>query len=111
MHELSICAAIVGIVEQHAEGRRVERVRLDVGALRQVVPDTLAYSWEIVVSDTPLAGSVLDVNEIPAVIECAECGCSTTVDVPVFRCPCGSRDTTVVSGHELLVRSLDLELA
>ena len=108
MHELSICAAIAGIVEEHAAGRPVERVRIDVGHLRQVVPDTLRYSWEFVVTDTALAGSVLDVNHIPAVIHCADCGASTTIDVPILRCGCGSTDVTLTSGEELLVTSLEL---
>ncbi|MFI5040269.1 MAG: hydrogenase maturation nickel metallochaperone HypA [Acidimicrobiales bacterium] len=108
MHELSICASLASIVEQHAGGRPVASVHLDVGHLRQVIPDTLCYSWEIVVTDTPLAGSVLDINHIPAVIECRHCATRTTIDAPVFRCGCGSTDVDVVAGDELLVTSLDL---
>lgn len=108
MHELSICTAIAAIVTEHAAGRPVDRVALDVGALRQVVPDTLAFSWEVTVAGTDLAGSVLDVREIPAVLACDDCGASTTITAPVFRCRCGSTATTVVSGQELLVTSLEL---
>jgi len=108
VHELSICSAIAAIVEEHAEGRPVERVRLDVGALRQVVPDTLRFSWEITVADSPLAGSVLEVRQLPAVIRCEDCGAESTITQPVFRCGCGSTKTSVVSGDELLVTSLEL---
>lgn len=108
MHELSICTSLAAIVDEHAAGRRVERVLLDVGHLRQVVPGTLTYSWEIVVTGTPLEGSVLEVNHIPATIECRACGAATTIDVAVFRCGCGSIDVEVTSGQELLVRSLEL---
>jgi len=108
VHELSICSAIAAIVEEHAEGRPVERVRLDVGALRQVVPDTLRFSWEVTVVDGPLAGSVLEVRELPAVLHCEECGADSTITMPVFRCGCGSTKTSVVSGNELLVTSLEL---
>ena len=108
MHELSICASIARVVTEHAEGRRVERVHLDVGHLRQVVPDTLEFSWEIVVSDTDLEGSTLEVNHIPVVLVCRACGASTTVNDPVFRCTCGSTEVDVTSGQELLVTSLDL---
>ncbi|MCB1093778.1 MAG: hydrogenase maturation nickel metallochaperone HypA, partial [Verrucomicrobiae bacterium] len=52
--------------------------------------------------------SVLEIDHIPAVIACRACGRSTTIDVPVFRCPCGSTDVDVTSGRELLVRSLVL---
>lgn len=108
MHELSICAAVARIVDEHAAGRHVERVLLDVGHLRQVVPDTLRYSWEVVVADTGLSGSELVINHIPAVIACRTCGAETTIDVPVFRCTCGSTDVEVTAGQELLVRSLEL---
>ena len=107
MHELSICTAISKIVDEHADGRSVQRVLLDIGHLRQVVPDTLRYSWEIVVADTDLAGSELVINHVPAVIACRACGSTTTIDVPVFRCTCGSTDVDVTSGQELLVRSLE----
>lgn len=108
MHELSICTSLVAIVEQHAAGRQVDQVRLDIGHLRQVVPDTLVYSWEIVTEGTPLAGSRLEINHIPAVIQCRSCGATTTIDVPVFRCGCGSTETDLVAGRELLVTSLEL---
>ena len=108
MHELSICTSLAAIVTEHADGRRVERVHLDVGHLRQVIPDTLRYSWGIVATDPPLAGSELVINHIPATLACRACGAQTTIDVPVFRCVCGSTDTDVISGQELLVRSLEL---
>ena len=108
MHELSICTSLARIVAEHADGRPVERVHLDIGHLRQVIPDTLRYSWEIVVTDTPLAGSVLEINHIPVVLDCRACGDSTTVEVAVFRCTCGSTDVDVISGRELQVTSLEL---
>ena len=110
MHELSICTAISGIAERHAAGRRVERVCIDVGGLRQVVPTTLSYCWEIVVTDTELHGSVLDVNEIPVSIDCAVCGTRTVLEHPVFRCAsCAGSDVTVASGNELNITSLILQ--
>jgi hydrogenase nickel incorporation protein HypA/HybF len=109
VHELSICTAIAKIAHQAADGRPVERVRVDIGHLRQVVPDTLRYSWEMVVFGTPLDSVPLEVREVAAVIECRRCASRTTLDDPIFRCSaCGSTETFVVSGNELLVTSLDL---
>jgi hydrogenase nickel incorporation protein HypA/HybF len=109
VHELSICSAIAQIVERTAAGRRVERVRVDVGHLHQVVPDTLSHSWEMVVFATALEGSVLDISYIPAVIECRACGRRTQLAEPLFRCgECGSTETDVVTGNEMLVSSLDV---
>ena len=38
MHELSIAEAVVEIAFRHAAGRKVSKVELKVGHLRQVVP-------------------------------------------------------------------------
>jgi hydrogenase nickel incorporation protein HypA/HybF len=38
MHELSIAASIADIAVRHARGRKVSRVEVRVGHLRQVVP-------------------------------------------------------------------------
>ena len=109
MHELSICTAIAKIAHKAAAGRPVERVRVDIGHLRQVVPDTLSHSWEMVVFGTPFEGVPLEVREVAAVIECRRCGARTELDDPIFRCgACDSIETTVVSGDELLVTSLDI---
>ena len=108
MHELSICTSVAAIVAEHAGGRDVARVHLDIGHLRQVIPDTLRYSWDLVASEPPLAGSGLVISHIPATLACRTCGSDTTIDVPVFRCSCGSTDTEVTAGQELLVTSLEL---
>jgi hydrogenase nickel incorporation protein HypA/HybF len=63
----------------------------------------------MVVFGTSLDGVPLEVREVPAIIECRQCGTHTTLDDPIFRCgACASTETTVVSGNELLVTSLDV---
>jgi hydrogenase nickel incorporation protein HypA/HybF len=109
VHELSICSAIAKIVDEHAAGRPVERVRLAVGHLRQVVPDTLSYCWDIIVADTPLAGVPLDIDAIPASITCKVCASTTVIDTLIMRCrSCDSTDVSLTTGDELFVTSLDL---
>jgi hydrogenase nickel incorporation protein HypA/HybF len=110
VHELSVCRAIADVARRAAGGRPVRRVGVRVGALRQVVPDTLVYSWELLTKDTELSGSVLDVEAVPAQVSCAACGRRHTLRAPVLRCDsCDSTEVTVVGGEELLVTTLDLE--
>lgn len=110
MHELSICGSIADIVTRHAAGRAVKVINVRVGQLRQVVPDTLVYCWELVSEGTPLAGSRISVEFVPARIECRSCGQSTDIGaVPVFACSaCGGFNADVVSGEEFLITSLEL---
>lgn len=109
MHELSLCNAIADTVTEHAEGRVVEAVRLQVGHFRQVVPDTLQFCWSARTHDTPLAGCRLDIVDVPAVVVCRRCLGSTTLDAPTLRCGgCGSAEVDLVSGDEFLVESIDV---
>ena len=109
MHELSLCQSIGTIVRQHAGDRQVEVVHLTVGQLRQVVPETLVYCWGIVNEGTVCAGSVLDIDHVPGVLTCAQCGQRTTMEEMRIMCgSCGSTKVTVTGGEELLVTSIEL---
>lgn len=109
MHELSICGAIAAIVDRNADGRPVTNIYLQIGQLRQIVPDTLIYCWSVVTSDTPLDGSSLVVEHVPARLDCLDCGHVSEVGGPPLACrDCSGSAVRVVAGDECLVTSLDL---
>jgi hydrogenase nickel incorporation protein HypA/HybF len=85
-------------------------VHLRVGALRQVVPDSLAFYFEIVARDTLCEGAVLEQELIAARLRCESCATEWEVDAPAFRCPgCAGAEVAVVCGNELEVESIDVE--
>lgn len=109
MHELSLCRAIADTVRDHAAHRTVSRVAVQIGHLRQVVPDTLQFCWTLAVEETDLEGCVLAIEHVPAVVACAKCATETTIDRPVLLCGlCGNRAVELVSGEEFLVASIDV---
>lgn len=109
MHELSLCGAIVDTVQEHAQGRAVRQVNLTIGHFRQVVPETLLFCWDMRTKDTDLNECALNITAVPAVIECRSCGASTTLTHPILRCgTCDSADTTMTTGEEFLIESIDL---
>lgn len=109
MHELSICSAIANTAAKHADGRPVAQVTVQIGHLRQVVPDALQFSWEVVSDATTLKDAALVIEQVPAVVECAACGARTTLDLPILACGrCEGFDVKLVSGEELVVVSIDL---
>ena len=110
MHELSLSSAIVETAIKHADGRTVNAVELTVGALRQVVPASLEFYFEVVSRDTVCEGARLELNVVEARVSCHECPEQWTLDDPVFRCPaCESTDVEVLSGTEFMVESIDVE--
>jgi len=105
VHELSLASAIVDTVERHAGGRPVAVVSLRIGALRQVVPDSLELYLELVGRDTVCEGARIEIEHVPARLAC----CGGEWEPPAFRCArCGGRGE-VVAGNEFLVESIEIE--
>lgn len=124
MHELSVSSAIVDTVLKYADGRRVSVVSLRLGKLRQVVPDSLSFYFEIVGRDTLCEGARLDLEMIEALMACRSCDfewdpapqpehgdiVGGELLMPQFRCPsCQAAGASVIRGDELEVESIDVE--
>lgn len=105
MHELSICRKIVEIVAGQiapAEADAVAEIGIRVGVLSGVDPDALAFAFESISVDTPVAGASLSIERIPLRGECRSCGTGSEIEDYLFRCPaCGSDELSIVSGEEL----------
>jgi hydrogenase nickel incorporation protein HypA/HybF len=108
MHELSVSSAVVSTAGRHAAGRRVTAVRLRVGALRQVVPESLDFYWGIVTRDTLCEGARLEQELVAARLRCDDCECEWEVDVPAFRCAICGGAAAIAAGDELEVESIDV---
>ena len=108
MHELSIAGAVVDTALRHAEDRRVLLVTLRVGQLRQVIPDSLAFYFEIVARDTLVEGARLEQVVVPVRMRCDDCAHEWEPDV-MFRCPECDGVGEVLAGDELEVDSIEVE--
>jgi hydrogenase nickel incorporation protein HypA/HybF len=105
VHELSLASAVVDTVERHAGGRPVAAIEMRIGALRQVVPESLELYVEIVGRGTVCEGAQLEVELVPARLAC----CGGEWEPPSFRCPSCGGGGTIVAGDEFLVESIELE--
>jgi hydrogenase nickel incorporation protein HypA/HybF len=110
MHELAIAESLVAIAVRHARGRRVTRVEVAAGHLRQVVPSALEFAFELLAQGTELEGAELVIEEVPAAGRCRSCGAEGRLDGFPLTCrACGGWDVAVTAGEELRVESLDLQ--
>ena len=110
MHELAMAGHVVDIAARHAGGRRVTKVYLTVGHLRQVVPSALLFSFDLVAQGTAIEGAELILEEVPAAGMCRRCGAESRLEAfPLLCAACGSSELELSQGEELYVESLEME--
>jgi hydrogenase nickel incorporation protein HypA/HybF len=113
MHEMAIAQGILDIVLDNAarhEATKVLLIKLQVGAMTEVEPDSLRFCFTALAADTPAAAAELEVEIMPLVGRCRDCGREFAVERFCFVCPaCGSAGVEVISGRELRVEHLEVE--
>ncbi|MDH6131270.1 hydrogenase nickel incorporation protein HypA/HybF [Kitasatospora sp. MAA4] len=108
MHEMSIAMAVVGQVEEAAQAAgatAVRSIRLQVGELAGVVPDSLAFCFELACSGTVLEGAELLTESVPGRARCGPCADEWAVGMPPeLCCPvCGAAAAELLAGRELQI--------
>lgn len=109
MHELGITRNVVAIVAEHAEGRKVTRVALDIGRLSGVMSEAIRFAFDVVAQGTCIEGARLDIRDIDGRGRCRACGTDFATPTLFTPCACGSRDVERVAGEDLKVREFEYE--
>ena len=115
MHELSLARSILEIVQQNLpseNGHNVRSVRLRIGEMAGVVPESLEFCFEALAQGTSVEGAVLLMERAPLIVQCATCGSTSRIGQTLFVCPrCNGRNLTIVSGRELEVSAIEIDEA
>lgn len=113
MHELGIAQNILQIVRQSVpekDAADVRSIRIRVGLLSGVVPDSLDFCFRAIVNDTDMQRASLEIEQVPIVSECKDCRNRFQMSDFDFSCPaCKSSNLELISGRELDI--LEIELA
>jgi hydrogenase nickel incorporation protein HypA/HybF len=106
VHELAVIQGVVDQVTARLGQTRVIEVHLTIGRLSGVVPDALRFCFDLAAAGTILDGAALEIDEPDGRARCRTCQRDFTVARPILLCPCGSADVQVISGQEMLIRSV-----
>ena len=114
MHELSLCESVLRTVlaelARQAAGARLLKVRVAVGGLRQVVPESLTFAYEALSAGTRAEGSTLEIVEVPITARCRKCAWEGRIEARLFYCgACRAADVEVLTGKELYLESLEID--
>ncbi|MCI2048881.1 MAG: hydrogenase maturation nickel metallochaperone HypA [Lachnospiraceae bacterium] len=112
MHELGIILSLADTLKETARENHVSgivSVTLGIGEVSGVVPEYLTDCWQYFRKKDPLfAGADLKIETLPAVTFCRSCH-GTYETVRYGRaCPlCGSEDTFLLKGTELIIHEIE----
>lgn len=113
MHELSVCQSILSQIEAIAaehHATAVTVVYLQIGPLSGVEAPLLRNAWSIARSHTIADGAALEIEEMPITIRCNSCGRESEATANRLLCGhCGEWRTQLISGDEMLLRTVELE--
>lgn len=111
MHELGIVFHIIDSLEQvgkQNELKRVSRVTLELGEVSTVIDTYLLDCWKWASDRSDLLkGASLEIEQIPAVTLCEDCGSAYATTAYGKTCPyCESAKTHLVSGNEIMIKEI-----
>lgn len=115
MHELPITKSIFNSVIRKAESEgaaSVTRVVLEIGILRDFIPEMVQKYWDYISPGSIVEGSKIEIREVPASAECGKCGNTyliTRENISRARCPiCDYEFGKLVSGSELRIVGIEI---
>jgi hydrogenase nickel incorporation protein HypA/HybF len=111
MHELSIAENIIEIVKENlAADCSVKSVKVRIGELANVIPDSLEFCFGVITKGTPLERARLKIENISITAHCEGCEADFEVEGFLFQCKnCGSTDLRIISGNELRVVEIEVD--
>jgi hydrogenase nickel incorporation protein HypA/HybF len=113
MHEMAIAQGVLDIALDNAaqhDAKKIIRIKLLVGEMTQVEPDSLRFCFEALAEGTLAAGAELEIAAVPLVGRCRDCGTEFGIERFRFFCPaCSSAGVEILTGRELKVEHLEVE--
>jgi len=112
MHELAICESVLrqvlALAERH-KANRVGRICLTIGPLAGVEPHLLLNAFPLVAAGTLCDRAQVEIEAASVRVECEICGASSVTKPNRLLCAtCGNWRVALVSGDEMLLRSVEL---
>lgn len=113
MHELAICQSLMSQVEQIAlehDAQCVMSIVVGIGPLSGVEAQLLKNAYSIASAGTLAENAELIIEFLPIRVKCNQCGSESDALPNKLLCKqCGDWRTTLISGDELLLMSVELE--
>ncbi|MDJ0939542.1 MAG: hydrogenase maturation nickel metallochaperone HypA [Woeseiaceae bacterium] len=115
MHETAVSLALIEQVERIAAERNaaiVSLIRVSIGPLSGVEPELLRRAFPLAAAGTIAEDANLELDITDVVVRCSQCGQESRVPPNRLLCSgCGDYRTNVVSGDEMILERLELDVS
>lgn len=114
MHEVGLLTQALELAEEEAKragAQRILKMKLRIGSLVGVVPEAMAFAFDVVSRGSLAEGGEFTWEEVPVLCRCRN-GCPDfhPGDTAVFLCPkCGAASASVIEGRELHLVEIEIE--
>jgi hydrogenase nickel incorporation protein HypA/HybF len=113
MHELAICQALIGQVEDLARENQAVAVRtiwLQVGPLSGAEIPLLEHAYPLAAAGTVAESAELFIEPMPVRVRCKTCGVESEASANRLLCgECGDYHTKLISGDEMILTKLEFD--
>ena len=113
MHEVAIMTEALRMAEDAAKSAgaaRIVRLKLRLGSLSGVVPESMRFAFDVVSHDTMAAGAVLEIEPVQAVCWCSTCQSEFECADFFNECPrCHNPSGELRRGREMEIAAVELE--
>ena len=113
MHEMSIAHSLIEIIKEEMEkhdAKVLRSVRLNIGQMSGVVPDSLSFCFEVITAGTEWEGARLVMDLVPLEGFCRACEDAFQIENYAFSCPaCGSKEIEVLGGQDLSIVDMEVD--
>ena len=113
MHELAICQSLMNQVENiilEHKAKRIVSIVVGMGPLSGVEAQLLKNAYSVTSAGTVADGAELIIEHRPVRVKCRQCGRESDALPNKLICQhCGDWQTTLISGDELMLMSVELE--
>ncbi|AAC07096.1 hydrogenase maturation nickel metallochaperone HypA [Aquifex aeolicus] len=114
MHEFSIVQSLLTLIEDYARennAKSVTKVVVSIGVLSGVEPHLLEMAFNTFKEGTVAEKAELIMEIEKLKIKCMDCGKESEKEELNMLCPgCGSLNTQIISGQDMFLKSLELEV-
>ncbi len=88
---------------------QIHCIRLRVGLLSGVLPEALAFAFDVLKVGTAAATAILEIEHAPGLFSCNACCLDTWLDSMQFQCPeCGGLLTLREGGADLELTQMEI---